>query len=139
MSSTDAGSNATLSVDFSKILQNITIWDLIILVTVAACIYVILINESDPKQIFHIVLMVVLYALALRIIVNKLTCNQNILQEDLTRTITWSSAFISYLAMRYTLIAVQDEEYVRATIEGIIAFLFLFVFMKGLMGKLKVS
>ncbi len=128
-----------MSLDLSTLSKSITIWDLIVGVATGVCTYIVFKNGSDHQQLLHIAIMVVLYAMALRVVIIKLTCDTEVAQADVTRALVWSSAFIAYLAIKYTINAAQQEDYVRAVMEGLIAFLFLFLFMKGVTGKLKVE
>lgn len=124
-----------------KALENIgksvTIWDLLMVVATLVCCYVAL-QQNNMGAVYHIVVSVLLFVLALRVAVVKLSCNVPLSEPDKERVMQWSALFISYLAIRGAVSAGAHKQYVRTIMEGIVGFLFLFVFIKSL-GRLFVK
>ena len=116
---------------FCRLGRSVTSWDLMVGVCTATCVYIILAGGADYKQIAHIAVAVLLYAFALRVVVVKVNGDQRLDRIDLARALLWTSTFVSYTTIRFTIYSAHDKKYVRAIMEGMIAFLFLFLSVKG--------
>lgn len=115
--------------------RNVSIWDILVFCICAVCTYVA-VKTNDYNDFWYIGTLVFLYALALRVSILKLTCEQRLDMDDKHTIITWSSAFIAFLAIRGVWHGIKDTEYVRIIMEGTAAFLFIFVFIRALFKRI---
>lgn len=114
-----------------KLGKGVTIWDLMMIVACIVCLYVAM-KQKNMTVLYYIGTSALLFLFALRVAVVRLSCNMPLREKDKERVLQWSSLYIAYLATRGAIESGINKKYIRTIMEGIIGFLFMFVFVKGI-------
>ena len=120
-----------LTEGFRSVGSEFGMWDMLVATILIAAIWWSLTKKQLMQNIWYMVSLAILYAAALKGVIGKISCKEQLTKAERSRLIRWSAVFIAFFELMHGFGSFNQKNVMAAIIQWTIAFLFVFVGLRS--------